>query len=227
MQLRIHNEGWVYFVISCLITIITIPFYTILGIFLAIISAYIFYFFRDPIRAVPNEEVVVSPADGLVTYIGAKKNPLDDDNDQNTYTKVSIFLSVFDVHVNRMPVKGSISSIHYIPGKFLNATLDKSSKENERNIIFVKSNNDNFYIVQIAGLIARRIVCNLKINQEVEKGNRIGIIKFGSRVDLYLPENYDILVAKGQRVVGGETIISNPKNILKINNTKLIWVIKI
>ena len=129
MQLRIHNEGWVYFVISCLITIIIIPFYTILGIFLAIISAYIYYFFRDPIRAVPIEEVVVSPADGLVTYIGAEKNPLDDDKDQKTYTKVSIFLSVFDVHVNRMPVKGSISSIHYIPGKFFNATLDKSSKD--------------------------------------------------------------------------------------------------
>lgn len=222
MQLRIHNEGWVYFVISCLITIIIIPFYTILGIFLAIISAYIFYFFRDPIRAVPIEEVVVSPADGLVTYIGSEKNPLDDDKDQNTYIKVSIFLSVFDVHVNRMPVKGSISSIHYIPGKFLNATLDKSSKENERNIIFAKSNNDNFYIVQIAGLIARRIVCNLKVNQEVEKGDRIGIIKFGSRVDLYLPESYDILITKGQRVVGGETIISNPNDIKKIKNSKLI-----
>ena len=222
MQLRIHNEGWVYFVISCLITIIVIPFYTILGIFLAIISAYIFYFFRDPIRAVPIDEVVVSPADGVVTYIGSKKNPLDDDKDQNTYIKVSIFLNVFDVHVNRMPIKGSISSIHYIPGKFINATLDKSSKENERNIITIKKNNDNFYIVQIAGLIARRIICNLKINQEVEKGYRIGIIKFGSRVDLYLPEHYDILVAKGQRVLGGETIISNPKNIVKVNNAKLI-----
>ena len=222
MQLRIHNEGWVYFVISCLITIIIIPFYTISGIFLAIISAYIYYFFRDPIRAVPIEEVVVSPADGLVTYIGAEKNPLDDDKDQNTYIKVSIFLSVFDVHVNRMPVKGSISAIHYIPGKFLNATLDKSSKENERNIIFAKSNNDNFYIVQIAGLIARRIVCNLKVNQEVEKGDRIGIIKFGSRVDLYLPESYDILITKGQRVLGGETIISNPNDIKKIKNSKLI-----
>ena len=105
---------------------------------------------------------------------------------------------------------------------FLTATLDKSSKENERNIIFSKCNNDNFYIVQIAGLIARRIVCNLKINQQVEKGDRIGIIKFGSRVDLYLPESYDILIAKGQRVVGGETIISNPKDIKKINNSKLI-----
>ncbi len=222
MQLRIHNEGWVYFVISCLITIIVIPFYTILGIFLAILSAYIFYFFRDPIRSVPTDEVVVSPADGVVTYIGTEKNPLEDHKDQNTYRKVSIFLSVFDVHVNRMPTKGLIHSIHYISGKFINATLDKSSKENERNIISVKRNNDNFYIVQIAGLIARRIVCNLKVNQEVEKGNRIGIIKFGSRVDLYLPENYDILVAKGQRVVGGETIISNPNNILKISNVKLI-----
>ena len=222
MQLRIHNEGWVYFVISCLITIIVIPFYTFLGIFLAILSAYIFYFFRDPIRTVPTDEVVVSPADGVVTYIGSKKNPLEDDKDQNIYTKVSIFLSVFDVHVNRMPIKGSISSIHYIPGKFLNATLDKSSKENERNIIFAKSNKDNFYIVQIAGLIARRIVCNLKVNQEVEKGERIGIIKFGSRVDLYLPESYDILIAEGQRVVGGETIISNPKDIKKIKNSKKI-----
>ena len=222
MQLRIHNEGWVYFVISCLITIIVIPFYTIIGIFLAILSAYIFYFFRDPIRSVPIDEVVVSPADGVVTYIGSEKNPLEDSKDQNFYTKVSIFLSIFDVHVNRMPIKGSINSIHYIPGKFINATLDKSSKENERNIITVKSDKDNFYIVQIAGLIARRIVCNLKNNQEVIKGERIGIIKFGSRVDLYLPKNYNILISKGQRVVGGETIISNPKDIKKIKNSKKI-----
>ncbi len=221
MQLRIHNEGWVYFVISCLITIIVIPFYTIFSIFLGIISAYVFYFFRDPIRAVPSDEVIVSPADGIVTYIGSEKNPLEDDKDQNTYTKISIFLSVFDVHVNRMPIKASISSIHYVPGKFFNATLDKSSKENERNIIYAKSKNENFYIVQIAGLIARRIVCNLKINQQVEKGDRIGIIKFGSRVDLYLPESYNILISKGQRVISGETIISNPKNIIKISNSIL------
>ncbi len=171
MQLRIHNEGWVYFVISCLITIIVIPFYTIIGIFLAILSAYIFYFFRDPIRSVPIDEVVVSPADGVVTYIGSEKNPLEDSKDQNSYTKVSIFLSIFDVHVNRMPIKGSINSIHYVPGKFINATLDKSSKENERNIITVKSDKDNFYIVQIAGLIARRIVCNLKVNQKYNETN--------------------------------------------------------
>jgi len=221
MQFRIHNEGWVYFVISCLITIIIIPFYTILGILLFILSIYIFYFFRDPIRVIPNEKVVVSPADGTITFIGSSKNPLNDDFDHSIYTKISIFLSIFDVHVNRMPVDATISSIKYIPGNFINATLDKSSNENERNIIFAKNNNNKFYLVQIAGLIARRIVCNLKKNQEVIKGDRIGIIKFGSRVDLYLPKNFNILVSKGQRVVGGETIISNPNNINKIENSNL------
>ena len=221
MQLRIHNEGWVYFIISCLITIVIIPFFTILGIILLILSIYIFYFFRDPIRAIPSDDVVVSPADGVVTFIGESNCPLENNSDPNKYKKISIFLSIFDVHVNRMPIDAEISSINYIPGKFLNATLDKSSKENERNIIYAKKNNENFYIVQIAGLIARRIVCNLKNNQEVQRGQRIGIIKFGSRVDLYIPENYNILIAKGQRVVGGETIISNPNNIQYIKTSIL------
>ena len=219
MQLRIHNEGWVYFIISCLITIVIIPFFTILGIILLILSIYIFYFFRDPIRAIPSDDVVVSPADGVVTFIGESNCPLENNSDRNKYKKISIFLSIFDVHVNRMPIDALISSINYIPGKFLNATLDKSSKDNERNIIYATKNNENFYVVQIAGLIARRIVCNLKNNQEVQRGQRLGIIKFGSRVDLYLPENYNILVAEGQRVVGGETIISNPNNIQNIKST--------
>jgi len=219
MQLRIHNEGLVYFVIGCLITIVIIPFFTILGIFLLILTIYIFYFFRDPLRAIPSEDVVVSPADGLVTFIGESNCPLENNSDRNKYKKISIFLSIFDVHVNRMPIDALISSINYIPGKFLNATLDKSSKDNERNIIYATKNNENFYVVQIAGLIARRIVCNLKNNQEVQRGQRLGIIKFGSRVDLYLPENYNILVAEGQRVVGGETIISNPNNIQNIKST--------
>ena len=221
MQLKIHNEGWVYFIISCLITIIIIPFYTILGILLCILSTYIFYFFRDPIRAIPSEKVIVSPADGLITFIGKSKNPLNDKEDQDLYIKISIFLSIFDVHVNRMPVDAKISQIKYISGKFLNATLDKSSEENERNIILAKNNNDKFYVVQIAGLIARRIVCNIKNKQEINKGDRIGIIKFGSRVDLYLPENYNILVTKDQRVVGGETIISNPNEIKDIKTNIL------
>ena len=221
MHLRIHKEGLVFFVFSCLLTIIITPFYTIIGILLAILSGYIFYFFRDPIRAVPKEDVVVSPADGIITFIGSSKNPLDNEADQNNYHIISIFLNIFDVHVNRMPIDSLIKSINYIPGKFFNATLDKSSKENERNIIYAKKNEENFYVVQIAGLIARRIVCNIKNNQEIYKGDRIGIIKFGSRVDLYIPDNYNILVSKGQRVIGGETIISNPNNIKNINNTIL------
>ena len=221
MHLKIHNEGWVYLVSSIIITIIVIPFFNILGIFLGFLSICIFYFFRDPIRSIPSEDVVVSPADGLVTFIGESNSPLEDNSDKNYYTKISIFLSIFDVHVNRMPIDASILSINYIPGKFLNATLDKSSKENERNIIYAKKNEDYFYIVQIAGLIARRIVCNLKNNQEVIKGERIGIIKFGSRVDLYLPKNFNILISKGQRVVGGETIISNPNNTQNIKSATL------
>ena len=221
MQLKIHNEGWVYFIISCLLTIIIIPFYSILGIIMIIVSAYIFYFFRDPVRAIPEEKVIVSPADGLVTSIGISKNPLSDNSDQKNYKKISIFLSVFDVHVNRMPVDAKISQIKYIPGKFFNATLDKSSEGNERNIILAENDNDRFYIVQIAGLIARRIVCTIKNKQEVNKGDRIGIIKFGSRVDLYLPENYNIMVTKDQRVVGGETIISNPNEIKDIKTNIL------
>jgi len=222
MHLRIHKEGWLYFVISCLIAIVIIPFYTILGIILLLLSIYIFYFFRDPIRAIPNEDVVVSPADGLVTFVGESDSPLENRSDTNKYKKISIFLSIFDVHVNRMPIDALISSIDYIPGKFLNATLDKSSKENERNIIYAKNKDENFYIVQIAGLIARRIICNLKNDQEVKKGERIGIIKFGSRVDLYLPINYNVLISKGQRVVGGETILSNPNNTQNIKSTTLI-----
>ena len=112
MQLKLHNEGWVYFVISCLITIIIIPFFTILGIFLLILSVYIFYFFRDPKRAISIDDVVVSPADGLVTFVGSAKNPLEENSDKINYTKISIFLSIFDVHVNRMPVDAKIISIN-------------------------------------------------------------------------------------------------------------------
>ena len=207
MQLRIHNEGWVYFVISCMITIILIPFYTILGILLCISSIYIFYFFRDPIRAIPNENMVVSPADGVVTFIGNSKNPLDENLDKNIYTKISIFLSIFDVHVNRMPVDATVSLIKYVPGKFINATLDKSSTENERNIIFAENNKDKFYIVQIAGLIARRIVTEVYKNQELNQGSKIGMIRFGSRADIYF-ENYASLVKVNQKTFAGETLLA-------------------
>ena len=219
MQLKIHNEGWVYLVSAIILTIIVTPFFVFIGIFFAILSIYIFYFFRDPNRIIPQDDFIVSPADGTITYIGETNNPLDIENNNEVYTKVSIFLSIFDVHVNRMPIEGTIKEIKYIPGKFINATLDKSSEQNEKNIIKISDGTYNYFVVQIAGLIARRIVCNVNKNQDLKKGDRIGIIKFGSRVDLYLPKSNKVLVSKGQKVIGGETIISNPNNIREITST--------
>ena len=219
MQLKIHNEGWIYLVSAIILTIIVTPFFVFIGIFFAILSIYIFYFFRDPNRIIPLDDFIVSPADGTITYIGVTNNPLDIENNNEVYTKVSIFLSIFDVHVNRMPIEGTIKEIKYIPGKFINATLDKSSEQNEKNIIKISNGTYNYFVVQIAGLIARRIVCNVNKNQDLKKGERIGIIKFGSRVDLYLPKSNKVLVSKGQKVIGGETIISNPKNIREITST--------
>ena len=213
MQFRIHNEGRVYFISILILTIILIPFFPILSLILLIISLYIFYFFRDPIRMVPTENVVVSPADGTITYIGQSNAPKET-NISNKFLKISIFLNIFNVHVNRVPIYGKVKKIIYISGKFINATLNKSSEENERNIIVIEKNNfDKIIVTQIAGLIARRIVCDLKINEDLLQGDRLGIIKFGSRVDLYLPLNYKPLVAVGQTVIGGETIISNPNKI--------------
>ena len=219
MQLKIHNEGRIYLISSIILTIIVIPFFIFIGIFFGILSIYIFYFFRDPNRIIPLDDFIVSPADGTITYIGETNNPLDIENNNEVYTKVSIFLSIFDVHVNRMPIDGTIKEIKYIPGKFINATLDKSSEQNEKNIIKISNGAYDYFVVQIAGLIARRIVCNVNKNQDLKKGERIGIIKFGSRVDLYLPKSNKVLVLKGQKVIGGETIISNPKNIREITST--------
>ena len=222
MQLKIHNEGKVYLFSTIILTIIVTPFFIFLGIFLAIVSIYIFYFFRDPNRTIPLDDFIVSPADGIITYIGDTKTPIDIENKYEVYTKISIFLSIFDVHVNRMPIDGTIKEIQYIPGKFINATLDKSSEKNEKNIIKISNGTYDYFVVQIAGLIARRIVCNVNNNQDLKKGERIGIIKFGSRVDLYLPKSNKVLVSKGQKVVGGETIISNPENIREITSTVII-----
>ena len=218
MQLKIHNEGLVYLVSLVILTIILIPFFIFIGIFFAILSIYIFYFFRDPNRTIPLDSFIVSPADGTITYIGDANTPFAIENNNLLYTKVSIFLSIFDVHVNRMPIDGTIKEIKYIPGKFISATLDKSSEQNEKNIIKISNGTYDYFVIQIAGLIARRIVCNVNKNQDLKKGERIGIIKFGSRVDLYLPKSNKVLVSKGQKVIGGETIISNPKNIREITS---------
>jgi|TARA_B110000438_G_C15667392_1_gene586649 phosphatidylserine decarboxylase len=219
MQIKIHKEGKIYFIISMIFTFLSFFFSSIAGMILLILSAYIFYFFRDPKRFIPIEDVVLSPADGVVTYIGVQKSPEITNNDKELI-KISIFLNIFNVHVNRVPTDGVVKKIKYIHGKFINATLDKSSEDNERNIVCIeKSNKDIIYVTQIAGLIARRIICDIRKDQLVQKGHRFGIIKFGSRVDLYLPIHYKILISKGQTVFAGETIISNPNNILQITNS--------
>jgi len=216
MHFRIHNEGWVYLISSVILTFISFPFFPIISILLLIISFCFFYFFRDPIRIIPNEDVVISPADGQIVFLGESNLP-EECKIKGKYLKISVFLNIFNVHVNRIPISGTIKNIIYIPGKYFRANIDKSSKENERNIIVIENEKkENVVITQIAGLIARRIVCDLKTNQQVLKGNKFGIIKFGSRVDMYLPINYKSMVVKGQTVVGGETLISNPNNIKNI-----------
>ena len=219
MQYKIHNEGWVYLVITLIIAIIFIPFFIILSFIFFFLSFFIYYFFRDPIRSIPAEELIVSPADGIVTFIGEVDAP-DIINSDSKYIKISIFLSIFNVHVNRIPCNGTIKKVNYINGKFFNASFDKSSDQNERNEIILKnSDNEELLIVQIAGLIARRIVCNIKENQDVYQGHRFGIIKFGSRVDLFIPNKYKPLVAEGQTVIGGESILANPNNIQHISSS--------
>lgn len=219
MQFKIHNQGWVYFISSLIVTIILFTFFPTIGIILGIFTCYIFYFFRDPERSIPLDDVIVSPADGIVTYIGPSRAPIDlETSDQ--FCKISIFLNIFNVHVNRMPTSGIVKKIKYIHGKFINATLEKSSENNERNIILIETHNkENIVVTQIAGLIARRIVCEIEENQEVFLGHRFGIIKFGSRVDLYLPAHYKTLITVGQTVIAGETLISNPNNIENLNKS--------
>ena len=216
---NIHREGYKFLAISIIATFIVLLFSKFLGSILIILTIWVYYFFRDPERYPINDDsFLVSPADGLITDISERTGPVELQLENTTYTKASIFMNVFNCHVNRTPLAGIVEEINYKPGKFLNASLDKASEENERNYYKIKSSKsgEEIIIVQIAGLIARRIVCNIKNSQEVTKGDRIGIIKFGSRVDLYLPQNYNILISKGQRVLGGETIISNPNNIKNI-----------
>ncbi len=222
MNFRIHNEGWVYLAVSVILTIITFPFFPIVGFFFLVISFCFFYFFCYPFRIIPNENVIVSPADGEIVFLGESNLP-EEYGIKGKFLKISIFLDVFNVHVNRIPISGTIKDIKYVPGKFFRANVEKSSKENERNIITIENiKKEKIIVTQIAGLIARRIVCDLKINQEVLKGERFGIIKFGSRVDLYLPKNYNLMVNVGQTVIGGETIISNPDHIINIRQSNKI-----
>ena len=208
MYFRFHKEISAALIILFLLVIFFYFIYKPLFLIFLILLIFTFYFFRDPERVIPlGDDILVSPADGLITNISEYKDG------KKTYTKVSIFLSVFNVHIQRLPASGEIKKIDYIEGKFINATLDKASEENERLRLTLKSGSNIIYITQIAGLIARRIICYLKTNEKVNQGDRYGIIKFGSRVDIEFPNSYSLMVSVGQQCIGGETIIaSNIKN---------------
>ena len=173
-------------------------------------TIWIYYFFRDPDRVSINQDkFFVSPADGIVSSIMNVSGPKELGLEEKTFTRISIFMNVFNCHVNRTPVTGTIEEIFYKPGKFVNASLDKASEENERNFykIKTKGREEQIIVVQIAGLIARRIVCEVQEKQEVGQGERIGMIRFGSRVDIYF-NNRKTLVKKGQNVIAGESLIA-------------------
>jgi len=207
---KIHKEGYKFLAISILATFFVLFFSKFLGLLFIVISIWVYYFFRDPERFPINDDnYLVSPADGLITDISEKSGPEELRLENTSYTRISVFMNVFNCHVNRVPSSGKIEEIFYKPGKFLNASLDKASEENERNYFKVKLiNGEEIIIVQIAGLIARRIVCEVEQGQELKQGDRIGMIRFGSRVDIYF-KNKKILAKLGQKVIAGESLVAS------------------
>ena len=206
---KIHQEGYKFIAIAIFITIVLYFLSGFLGLISLLLTIWVYYFFRDPERiSINDENYLVSPADGLVLDISEINGPKELGLENKKFKKISIFMNVFDCHVNRSPCSGKISEILYKPGKFLNASLDKASEDNERNYYKIINNNgEDIAVVQIAGLIARRIVCESVENQELKQGSRIGMIRFGSRVDIYF-ENYHPLVKINQKTIAGETLLA-------------------
>jgi len=208
---KIHKEGYKFLAISIIVTFIVLLFSNFFGSILILITIWVYYFFRDPERYPVNDDsFLVSPADGLITDISEKTGPIELQLENTTYTKASIFMNVFNCHVNRTPLTGTVEEINYKPGKFLNASLDKASEENERNYYKIKcsKSGEEIIVVQIAGLIARRIVCEVEQGQNLKQGDRIGMIRFGSRVDIYF-KNKKVLAKVGQNVVAGESLVAS------------------
>ena len=206
---KIHSEGYKFLAISIIVTIFLYLLSTFLGLIGLVLSIWVYYFFRDPERiSIDNENYLTSPADGEVLMVHEVDGPKELGLENKKFTKISIFMNVFDCHVNRTPCEGKISEIIYKPGKFLNASLDKASEDNERNYYKIINNQgEEVIVVQIAGLIARRIVCESSKDQQLKQGERIGMIRFGSRADVYF-ENYETLVKVGQKTIAGETLLA-------------------
>jgi len=206
---KIHSEGYKFLAISIFITIFLYFLSTFMGLIGLVLSVWMYYFFRDPERiSINDDNYLTSPADGEVLMVHEVDGPKELGLQDKRFIKISIFMNVFDCHVNRTPCDGKISEIFYKPGKFLNASLDKASEDNERNYYKIINNQgENVIVVQIAGLIARRIVCESSKDQDLKQGDRIGMIRFGSRADVYFT-NYKPLVKVGQKTIAGETLLA-------------------
>ena len=209
---KLHKEGYRFLAIAGIVTFILLLISNFLGILSFIITIWVYYFFRDPDRfSINDENYLVSPADGVISQIIEVNGPKELGLESKKFMRVSVFMNVFNCHVNRVPSSGKIDKIFYKPGSYLNASLDKASEENERNYVKMQSSTgENIILVQIAGLIARRIICDAKEGDEIKQGEKFGIIRFGSRVDLYF-ENHQLLVKQNQKTIGGETLIAKKK----------------
>jgi len=206
---KLHREGYRFVAIAAVITFLLLLISKLLGLISLILTIWVYYFFRDPERfTIEDESYLVCPADGVISQIIETNGPKELGLENKKFTRVSIFMNVFNCHVNRVPCSGKISKIIYKPGKYINASLDKASDENERNLVHLTSTTkDDLILVQIAGLIARRIVCDTREDDNLKQGERFGIIRFGSRVDLYF-EKYNLLVKVNQKTIAGETLIA-------------------
>lgn len=207
----IHREGHRFVIIFAAITVVLFLIWQPLGWIGVVLTIWCLYFFRDPDRVTPTREgLVISPADGVVNMITEASPPLELGLGDMRRTRVSIFMNVFNCHVNRSPISGKVKRVAYRPGQFLNASLDKASDDNERNsLVIERADGQQIVVVQIAGLVARRIVCDATEGRELRAGERYGIIRFGSRLDVYLPEGAVPLVAVGQTAISGETVLAD------------------
>lgn len=207
----VHREGYPFIGIFVAVTLVLFLIWQPLGWVGVVLTVWCYYFFRDPERYTPQQpDLIISPADGVISLIEPAVPPVELGLGDAAMTRVSVFMNVFNCHVNRLPVAGKISAVSYRPGKFLNASLDKASVDNERNSVAVEmADGRKLAVVQIAGLVARRIVCDVKPGDVLETGERFGMIRFGSRLDVYLPDGVNPLVSLGQTMVAGETVLAD------------------
>jgi phosphatidylserine decarboxylase len=209
----IHPDGRKFVAGFVVVTLVLFLLWPPAGWIGVVLSLWCFYFFRDPPRVTPQRAgLVVAPADGVVVSVGPAVPPVELEMGPEPMTRIGIFLNLFDVHVNRMPIAGTVERTRYHPGQFVNASLDKASDVNERMAIRLSTEGGTIAVVQIAGLIARRILCQVQAGESVETGQRFGLIRFGSRTDLYLPDTWSVRAIVGQRMVGGETVIADARS---------------